>query len=36
MLFVSGEKNPNYTVGAATVLRDYLNKGHKCSDEPWE
>lgn len=29
------EKNPNYTVGAASVLRGYLNKDFKCSDEPW-
>jgi hypothetical protein len=30
------QKNQNYTVGAANVLRDYLNKDFKCSDEPWE
>ena len=30
------QKNPNYTVGSASVLRDYLNKDFKCSDEPWE
>jgi len=30
------QKNPNYTVGSARVLRDYLNKDFKCSDEPWE
>ena len=30
------EKNQNYTVSAAIVLRDYLNKDFKCSDEPWE
>ena len=30
------QKNQNYMVSAAIVLRDYLNKGYKCSDEPWE
>jgi hypothetical protein len=30
------EKNPNYTVGTAVILRDALKKGYKCSDEPWE
>jgi len=30
------QKDQNYTVSAATVLRDYLNKDFKCSDEPWE
>jgi hypothetical protein len=30
------EKEPNYTVGTAKVLRDFLKKGFKCSDEPWE
>jgi hypothetical protein len=30
------QKNQNYTVSAATVLKDYLNKGFKSSDEPWE
>jgi hypothetical protein len=30
------QKNQNYTVSAATVLKDYLNKGFKCSDELWE
>jgi hypothetical protein len=30
------QKDQNYTVGAATVLRGYLNKDFKCSDEPWE
>ena len=30
------QKNQNYTVSAASVLRDYLNKDFKCSDEPWE
>lgn len=30
------EKSPNYTVGSAEVLRGYLKKDFKCSDEPWE
>jgi hypothetical protein len=30
------QKNQNYTVSAATVLKAYLNKDFKCSDEPWE
>lgn len=30
------EKEPNYTVGTAKVLRDFLKKDFKCSDEPWE
>ena len=30
------QKSPNYTVGAASVLRDFLKKDYKCSDEPWE
>lgn len=30
------QKNPNYTVGAASILRTYLNKDFKCSDEPWD
>jgi hypothetical protein len=30
------QKNQNYTVSAASVLRTYLNKDYKCSDEPWE
>jgi hypothetical protein len=30
------EKNQNYTVGAASVLRDYLLKDYKCSDDPWD
>jgi hypothetical protein len=30
------QKNQNYTVSAATVLRAYLNKDFLCSDEPWE
>ena len=30
-------KNPPYGVGIATVLKDaLLNKGFKCSDEPWD
>src|SRR5258708_13772359 len=30
------QKKQNYIVSAASVLRDYLNKDFKCSDEPWE
>jgi hypothetical protein len=30
------EKNPNYTVGTAVILREGLKKKFKCSDEPWE
>jgi hypothetical protein len=30
------QKNSNYTVGAAQVLKDYLNKDFKCADEPWD
>ncbi len=30
------QKNQNYMVSAASVLRDYLNKDFKCADEPWE
>lgn len=30
------QKDPNYTVSAAIVLRNYLNKDYKCSDEPWD
>jgi hypothetical protein len=30
------EKNPTYLVGSASVLRDYLHKDWKCSDEPWD
>lgn len=30
------QKNPNYTVGAARVLRDYLLKDFKSSDDPWD
>ena len=27
--------NQNYTVSSASVLKAYLKKGYKCSDEPW-
>jgi hypothetical protein len=30
------QKNQNYVVGAASVLKGYLLKDFKCSDEPWE
>ena len=30
------QKEPNYTVGAASVLRTYLLKDYKCSDDPWD
>ena len=30
------QKDQNHTVSAATVLKAYLNKDFKCSDEPWE
>lgn len=30
------QKDQNYTVSAAKILKDYLNKDFKCSDEPWE
>jgi hypothetical protein len=30
------EKDQNYTVSAASVLKAYLNKDFKCSDEPWD
>lgn len=30
------DKTQNLTVSAATVLRGYLLKDWKCSDEPWE
>ncbi len=30
------QKDANYTVSAAKVLKDYLLKDFKCSDEPWE
>lgn len=30
------QKDQNYTVGAASVLKAYFLKDFKCSDEPWE
>lgn len=30
------QKNQDYTVSAASVLRSYLLKDFKCSDEPWD
>jgi len=30
------QKDQNYTVSAASVLRVYLLKDYKCSDEPWQ
>lgn len=30
------QKNQNYTVSSASVLKEYLLKGFKCSDEPWD
>lgn len=30
------QKDQNYTVSAASVLKAYLNKDFKCSDEPWD
>jgi len=30
------QKNQNYIVSAAIIVRGYLNKDFKCSDEPWE
>ncbi|MCU1310610.1 MAG: hypothetical protein JWO20_1735 [Candidatus Angelobacter sp.] len=30
------EKNPNFRVGAASVLRTFFLKDFKCADEPWE
>lgn len=30
------QKNQDYTVSAASVLRAYLLKDFKCSDEPWD
>jgi len=30
------QKSQNFTVSAASVLKAYLLKGFKCSDEPWE
>ena len=29
-------KGQNYTVSAASILKAYLNKDFKCSDEPWD
>jgi hypothetical protein len=29
-------KNHNFTVSSASVLKAYLLKGYKCSDEPWD
>jgi hypothetical protein len=30
------QKNQNYTVSAASVLKGYLKKDFRCSDEPWD
>ena len=30
------QKNPNYTVGSARVLKGYFLKDYKCSDDPWD
>jgi hypothetical protein len=30
------QKDQNYMVSAASVLKAYLNKDFKCSDEPWD
>jgi hypothetical protein len=30
------QKNPNYTVSAAYILKVYFQKDFKCSDEPWQ
>ena len=30
------QKDQNYTLSAASVLKAYLNKDFKCSDEPWD
>lgn len=30
------QKDQNYTVSAASVLKGYLNRDFKCSDEPWD
>jgi hypothetical protein len=30
------QKDQNYTVSAASVLKAYLNKDFRCSDEPWD
>lgn len=29
-------KNQSYAVSTAIVLRDYLIRDFKCSDEPWD
>jgi hypothetical protein len=29
------EKNQNFTVSAASVLKAYLTKDYKCADDPW-
>jgi len=29
------KESQNYTVSSASVLKAYLKKGYKCSDEPW-
>lgn len=30
------QKEQNFTVSSASVLRGYLLKDYKCSDEPWD
>ncbi|OGR31238.1 MAG: hypothetical protein A2139_07300 [Desulfobacca sp. RBG_16_60_12] len=30
------QKNQNYGVSSASVLKAYLSKDYKCSDEPWQ
>jgi hypothetical protein len=30
------QKDQNFTVSAASVLRGYLLKDFKCSDDPWD
>jgi hypothetical protein len=30
------QNDQNYTVSSASVLKHYLDKGFKCSDEPWD
>lgn len=30
------QKGQNYTVSSAIILKGYLNKDFKCSDEPWD
>jgi hypothetical protein len=30
------QKNPSYIIGSARVLKTYLSKDYKCSDEPWQ